>query len=148
MLKIYIDRLLGEKTESIKEMASPALMDIHETELSFSSPIQIEGTAYLAGDHLVLHLSVETEATQPCSICNEPVTSKIILNDFYHTIPLDDFKEAVYNYTEILREAILLEIPQFVECHQGCPEHSSIKPYLRKEETHYPFGDLEQQEKC
>ena len=148
MLKIYIDRLTGEKTESIRESADAALMDIHEKELCFPSPIDIDGTVYLAGDHLVLHLKVETEAIQPCAICNNMVTSRITLDDFYHTVPLDDCKEAVYNYTDVLREAILLEIPQFVECHHGCPEHSAIKPYLCKEKAYYPFGELDQQEKC
>ena len=147
MLKIYIDRLVGEKTEIIREKADPSFLDIHEDELSFSMPIEIEGSSYLAGDHLILHLKAETEATLPCSICNEKVTAKILLDDFYHTALLDDCKEAVYDYSEVLREAILLEVPQFIECPQGCPEHSAIKPYLSKEKTHYPFGELEQQEK-
>jgi hypothetical protein len=148
MLKIYIDRLLGEKTESVREKADASLMDIHEKDLSFPSPIDIEGTAYLAGDHLVLHLKVATEAIQPCSICNSLVKFPITLDDFYHTVPLDDCKESTYNYTEELREAILLEVPQFVQCHDGCPELSAIKPYLCKEKAYYPFGELDQQEKC
>ncbi|MBP9841375.1 MAG: hypothetical protein KBC64_02990 [Simkaniaceae bacterium] len=147
MLKIYIDRLAGEKTEAIQESALAALMDVNEEELRFQVPIEIEGSAYLAGDHLVLHLKVETEATQPCSLCNSEVHSKITLDDFYHTIPLDDCKAPVYDYTEVLREAILLEIPQFAKCHQGCPEHSAIKPYLCKEKAYYPFGEIDQQEK-
>lgn len=150
---IYVDRLKDGQTLKIEENSSPAFLDIHEEELSFPSPVAIRGKAYLAEDHLVLQLDIRTEFVMPCSICNEKVTVPVEIKNFYHVEPLAEIPSHIFDYTELLREDILLQVPPFIECRGGkCPERGNISPYLKKEEksptaakndhVHYPFADL------
>lgn len=141
-LKVYIDRLGGEHEEEICESLSPAFIDVEEKDLQFSKPVQIKGKAYLAEHHLVIHLDIETVALIPCSICNAQVEQKISLKSFYHTEELENIKGQIYDYTNLLREAILLEVPSYVECKGNCPERDRIKNYLHKGEVQFPFADL------
>jgi uncharacterized metal-binding protein YceD (DUF177 family) len=144
--KIYIDRLKAGHTERIEEEISSAFLDVHEKELSFPEPVKINGEAYLADDHLVIHLHMETKVKLPCSICNEPLTLPLVIDDFYHTEPTKELRSPVFDYTDALREAVLLQAPPFAECREGnCPERENINKYL-KEASHpvtYPFQDLD-----
>lgn len=150
---IYVDRLKDGQTLKIEEKSSPEFLDIHEEELSFTDPVSISGKAYLAEDHLVLQLDIRTQFVMPCSICNEKVTLPIEIKNFYHVEPIAEITSHIFDFTELLREDILLQVPPFVECHEGrCPERGTISPYLKKEEktpsskkndhVHYPFADL------
>lgn len=147
--KIYIDQLKDGQSEEIKEKLSPDFLDVNEKDLSFNHPVEIEGEVYLAGADMIMRLDVETIATIPCAICNEPVDVAINLNNFYHTTPLVEIKSGIYNFKEMLRENILLIIPQFAECNGGeCPEREQLKEYLRSEdkdsedEGYKPFAHL------
>lgn len=131
--KIYIDRLKNEETEEISIIAPSEFIDIHEQDLSFPNPVRIHGEAYLADDHLILHLKIETEALIPCKICNGPVCFPLIIDDFYHTEELSSLKSSVFDYTSPLREALLLNLPAFIECNAGsCPERDTLSHYLKK----------------
>ena len=151
-LKIYIDRLRGDQTVKIKETLPPEFMDITDDELAFTDPIQVQGEAYLAEDHLVIHLNMETTARLPCSICNDTVVTPIQIKNIYLTEPLSDIKSSVYDIAEQVRETILLQTPLFTECSEGkCPERENIKKFLKPEEKptdpaeiiHFPFADLD-----
>jgi len=151
--KIYVDRLRDGQVEKIQEVFSSDFLDVHEKELAFDAKVIVNGEAYLAEDALVLHLDLDAQATMPCSICNESTSVPIEVKGFYHLVPLDEIKSGVYDMQEALREAILLETPQFAECHGGaCPQRDVIGKYLRKEslqtkdvedEGYRPFADLE-----
>ncbi len=146
MFKIYADRLQGGQVEKINFQADSDFLDIKETDLTFPKPISIRGETYLADDHLVLHLKAETEVKVPCSICNEAFIIPISLHDFYHTVPLEELKSAIFDFRELLREDLLLQIPQFAECSGGkCPERSSLSKYSAKKEKQdeqFPFSQL------
>ncbi|MCB1107415.1 MAG: hypothetical protein KDK76_04890 [Chlamydiia bacterium] len=142
LLKIYIDRLSNERTEKIEESLSPEFMDVREKDLQFKSPVSIKGKAYLAENHLVIQLSVETNAHIPCLICDEWVEKKLTIKTFYHTEELENIKGQVYDYTNPLREAILLEVPSYVECMENCPKRGELKNYLQKGNDQFPFADL------
>jgi uncharacterized metal-binding protein YceD (DUF177 family) len=130
--KIYIDRLRGGHEEKISETIPPDFLEIHEKDLVFSKPVVISGESYLSGDHLVIKLKIETEASIPCTICNEPTPFPIVLNHFYLTVALDEIKTHVFDCTQEIREAILLQVPPFIECHEGqCPEREVISKYLK-----------------
>ncbi|MCB1109577.1 MAG: hypothetical protein KDK64_01225 [Chlamydiia bacterium] len=141
-LKIYIDRLTGERMERIEEHLGPEVMDVEEKDLQFHAPVALKGKAYLAEDHLIIQLKIETEACMPCAICNEFVKKKIVLKNFYHTEELVNIRGQVYDYSDPLREAILLEIPSYVECLENCPQRDELKNYLKQGNTQFPFKDL------
>ena len=150
-LKIYIDRLQNDHSIEIKETLQPSFLDVNDDELLFEDPIQLKAEAYLADDHLVIQLNIETSAYLPCSICNDSVATPICAKNIFITVPLAEIKGATYDLTDQVRETILLQTPLFTECHQGkCPERELIKKFLKSEEKasklgediNFPFADL------
>lgn len=154
--KIYVDQLRDGEVKAIEEHLPPSFLDIHEDDLAFENEVDVTGEAYLADQELVLHWSIATEAEVACSICNDKVSVPIVIEGAYQSIPLDDIKGAVYDFKDLLREAILLEVPSFVECHEGsCPKRQDFKKYLKQEspeeasgeEGYRPFADLDWDQK-
>lgn len=147
--KIWIDRLKEGQTQKIKALFPPVFLDIAETELQFPFPVEVSGEAYLADMHLLLKFSASTRAVMPCAICNEMIETKLQINDFYHTEPLEEIRDAIFDFAPILREALLSELPKYVECCSGnCPQREAMAPFLRKKpkaepDVHFPFADLE-----
>lgn len=129
--KIYVHRLREGTREKIAEGLDPSFLDIHEADLAFEAPVVIDGTAEVADGTLVLSLSVQTEAQMDCAICSKRCRIDIAIPHFYFTIPLDEIKGAVFDFREMLREAILLELPYRVECDGGCPERANVAQYLK-----------------
>ncbi|MBS4168017.1 hypothetical protein [Parachlamydia sp. AcF125] len=153
LFKVYVDRLKTEDKVDIHETVSSDFLDIHEEALSFKKTVVVGGEAYLAGDELILHLQAEAEAHIPCAICNEDVSVEVHLENFYHAEPLAKIKSGVFDYQELLRESILLETPEFVECEGNCPKRETFKKYLKTKDPsagdgedpdgYQPFSDLE-----
>lgn len=153
---IYVDRLVDDKVEKITCSLCPDFMDIHEKELSFPEPIVASGEVYVASDHLVIHLDVETSTLVPCKMCNELIMKKIHLTHVYHTLPLADLKQPIFDIREVLRENILLESPPYTECDDAkCPNRAQFTQYLENEEqaykasddghSNYPFAHLDEE---
>lgn len=145
--RIYVEQLRDGHREQIKEEVSSDFLDINEETLKFKDNVIIEGEAYLAGDMLILHLVVVAQPVIPCLICNEPVILEVRISDFYHAEPLDDIKSGVFDFRDLIREAILLETPAFAECEGSCPQRKEISKYLKdsekvEEEGYNPFQDL------
>ena len=154
LFKIYVEQLREGSVEEIEESFSPEFLDVHERDLSFKVPVKIAGQAYLADEMLVLHFDIQTVATLPCLVCNAPVAVKIAIKGFYHAVPLNEIKNGVFNFRDILRETILLETPLLAECHQGqCAQRQVLQKYFKKdnvpgvtesdEEGYKPFADLD-----
>lgn len=152
--KIYVEQLRDGHSEKIQETFPPDFLEVNDQDLSFVDPVVIKGEAYLAENMLVLHLDIKTKGTLPCVICSAPVKVPVEIDGFYHAIPIEEIKGAVYNVKEILRETIILETPQRAECHQGkCPQRQTLKKYLKEEnpkekgqdnqEGYKPFADLD-----
>lgn len=151
--KIFVEQLRDGSTEEINETFTPDFLEINERDLSFTHPVNVQGQVYLADDMLVFHLDVDTIATIPCAICNNPADVEIKIEGLYHAVPLDEIKGAVYDFREILRETILLEVPILAECGQGkCPQRKSLEKYFKKEsapgseadeEGYKPFAGLD-----
>lgn len=152
-LKIYIDRLKRGQTLKIDERLSPDFLDIDEEDLLFEDSVHLKGETYLANEHLIVHLNVETQACLPCSICNDLVHIPIVIKNIYLSQPLAEIKGAIFDMTNEIRESILLQIPLFTECHNGkCPERENLKQFLKptpKESkndiVHFPFADLDKE---
>ena len=134
--KIFVKRLRDGHDEAIQEVLDPDFIDIHEADLLFKAPVVLQGNASVADEALVLILSVETEAIMPCAICNRPVPIKISIPHCCHTENLSELKGGIFDYKEVLREQILLEIPYKAECNGGdCPERASLAKYLTKKDN-------------
>lgn len=150
--KIYIDRLHDGRETQIHEEFDSDFLEIREKDLTFQNNVKVDGTAYLADDQLIIHWSISAGALIPCSICNQSVPVEIKLTNLYSNVPLSEIKGAVYNFKQLLREIILLEVPSFTECNQGrCPKRKEFAKYLKdtsstiakEEDGHRPFADLE-----
>lgn len=150
--KILIDRLKGGQTLKIEESLDPAVLGPNEPELHFNQKVIVKGEAYLTDAHLIIHLKASTSALMPCAVCNEMIKTDLKVDNFYHTEPIEDIPSAVFDYSEALREALLIELPRTVECNGGkCPERGIIAPFLRAETradktTHFPFADMDKLE--
>lgn len=151
VFKIYIDQLRNGHEEEIHETLDPSFLEIQEDDLVFDQPVQLDGEAYLAEHELVFHWDIRTEAVIPCSICNEPVRVPIHIHKFYCSEQTREIKSGIYNFKDLLRETVLLEVPPFAECEGGhCPKRLQFQKYLKEapedpneEEGYHPFADLE-----
>lgn len=149
--KIYIDQLRGGKETEIHEELDPEFLDICEPDLTFEKKIKLDGRAYLAENELVLNWTINAEALIACLICSQKVPVDIEIDHAYESVPLTEIRSGIYNFKEILREAILLELPAFAECNQGnCPKRKEYAKYLKEpspgssdKEGHRPFADLD-----
>lgn len=149
-LKIYVDRLKDGHVEKINEKLLPNFIGIEDENLLFIDPVDINGEAYLADDRLVVHLNLLTYARSPCIVCNREVAIKLAVANYYHTEEIKNIKGAVFDLSDLLREMILLEVPQFVECRDGkCPERKQLEPFLKKSDSikedqreYHPFDQL------
>ncbi|MCC6127797.1 MAG: hypothetical protein IT584_01160, partial [Chlamydiae bacterium] len=140
----------GGLTEAIDAALDPSFLDVQEAELLFPSPVLLKGEVYLTDEHLIIHLKASTKTVRPCAICNEATTTDLCVSNFYHTEMIQDIPSAVFDFREVLREALLIELPLVVECSSGkCPERKSIAPFMKSKErsentTYFPFTDLDQ----
>ena len=148
--RIYVERLRDGQTETLKESFPSDFLEVHEKDLSFPGPVEIEGEAYIADEMLILHMDIKAAALIPCIICSEPVQVEIAIPGFYHAVPLAEIKTGVYSFMELLREIVLLETPSLAECRAGkCPQRQELQKYFKKEpskgledEGYHPFNVL------
>lgn len=147
--KIWIDRLKNGQTQRIAETLDPSFFEIKEEELQFHAPVQVKGEAYITEDELILHLNASTLARMPCAICNKMIDAPLKIENFYHAEPISNIRDAIFDFREALREALLIELPKYIECQGGkCPERSTLLPYMRGENrkdktTYFPFSGLD-----
>lgn len=151
--EIVIDAKEIHKNGKVKfsEEISPKFLELSgEDELGCGSPVVVKGEAYVVDKSLILTISVRTEVTLPCSICNSPVQVALKLENLYHVEPISHIRDGMYRLNPFLREAILLEAPAYAECCEGnCPERGEISSYLVEEkeaDRYHPFESLKIQE--
>jgi uncharacterized metal-binding protein YceD (DUF177 family) len=142
--KIFVDRLADGSRENIELSSEPHFMDLSESELKFPEPVEVEGHAYVSDQSLFLHLSARTSACLPCSICNQMTQVPLEISDYIHVESVAEIKGKVYDFSPVIREALLLELPHTAECDSGkCPERERLKDYFSKSGGDYnPFQDL------
>ena len=144
-LKIYVEQLKDGQKETFKGKISSDFLP-KEKDLFFEKEVSLSGEAYVAGDHLLIKLAAKAIAFIPCCICNEPTEVSLTLSDFYHAEPLEEIS-SVFDFSELLRTDLLLQLPKFVECQGNCPERKNIKKYLKEEtaqssNVNFPFAGL------
>lgn len=147
-LKFFLNDLEKGATKKFCGAYSPEFMELEESELSFSKDIELNVTAYLADQDLVLNVNAAAWAQMPCRICNQEAEVLISVNNHYHTQPKSEIKNGVVHVgKDVVRELILLGVPHFAECEGSCPQREGLKPYsreqkVREEEAYRPFANL------
>lgn len=130
--------------------APAALLGLEEEEVIPLETIKISGRAYLLEKDLIAHFSAETKVKMPCAICNEWVTVPLQVNEAVQTIPTSEVGFDGYDLSPLIREELVLALPQFVECNEGnCPKRKELKKSRAKssnnqesEEGYHPFAGL------
>lgn len=147
---LYIDRLKNGESETFSSDVAADFLDCSEKELVFENPVSIKGEAYVANEHLVIHLDVATTVKMPCSICNQMIEYPLSIKNFYHTQEMEKCFSSTYDFRKALREQLLIELPQYVECKGGCSSREEVKKYLKKdtssteEPPYFPFSVLDE----
>lgn len=143
---IYLDRLSQGREQLIEAQLSPEFMDIEDKELFFDVPISVDGRAYLAEDELIMQIDVETVARVHCAICNELTDFKLSLDKVYLTKEIRAIQGVIFDFRDLVREEILLNIPHLVECQGNCPKRQELGVYIKEEAseegTFRPFEGL------
>lgn len=130
-MAIYPDRLQGGASQSLDGEYDPSLLGVEVEGVVFDSPLKLQGKAYLAGDHLVLHYDLAIEFKMPCSVCNREVVKTLVLQGLYSTFELKDIPHRVWDFAPTVRESILLELPARVECEGSCPHRQEMQAFLK-----------------
>lgn len=145
IFKIYIDRLKTKEAEEFDIKVDPSFLKANESELTFNKLVEVKGKTYLAQNDLVIDLNAKAYYNMPCSICNELAENFLEIEHFIKVVELSSIKDAVFDFSSILRDEILLQLPQFIECNFGnCSKRNEIKQYFKKDnEKHFPFQDIE-----
>ncbi|MGR3912258.1 MAG: hypothetical protein QRY71_02970 [Candidatus Rhabdochlamydia sp.] len=145
-LKIFTDRLKEGEEELIKLTLPGAFLGIEEEDLLTLNPIVIQGKAYCVDPILMISLQVSTQVSIPCSICNQLTPVNLDHSDISFSIPLEDISSTIFDYSEMLREELVMMIPQFVECSSGnCPHRAVLNQYVKKDlppPDNFPFAEL------
>ncbi len=145
---VCIDHLRGGAVQKIDTSLSSEFLDIHEADLTFKDTVKISGEAYVTDEELVLHLNASTSMEMPCCVCNRFISLPLAIKGYYYTEPLTDIKDPLFDIRNVLREALLVELPKIAECKGNCPERETIAPFLRKNTksdaptNYFPFNDL------
>ncbi len=141
--KIYLASFKEGARERIEGSASPTFLDIQEKNLKFLEQVSIQIDVELTKEHLILYPSLKTEAWIPCAICNQDIPVVVTVSQFCHMENRKEIFGGFLDIRELLREALLLEVPQIAECKEGCPERVALAKYLtKKKEGNLPFQDL------
>lgn len=130
---VYVERLKEGGEESLSGSYAPTFLNIEEEGLSFLDPVELLGKAYVMGDHLLLSLAIKTQATMPCLLCNSPMRLPLSIAKFHHAEALAEIRSGIFDFTELVREAILLEVPIVTECNGGnCPEREAASLFFKR----------------
>jgi uncharacterized metal-binding protein YceD (DUF177 family) len=131
--KIYVDRISNEKEELINESFSPDFLSVKEEDLRFKKELTVEGRAYLVDKELLLELDVRATVEKPCAVCNKWGELEVALSPLIHAEPLSSARSGIFDFSTLLREELLLQIPRFWKCNNGhCPQEEGLSKYFAK----------------
>lgn len=144
-IKIFIDRLLNEGEFSQKGTLEGDILELKEGEgKAFNLCYDLK--AYITDGHLLITFDTSCDITRACKICNENTSVSIKLKKQTHSEPIEEIKKGAYEASVCIRDAILLALPEFVECGGNCPEREFVKKFLKSQnsqaETYQPFQGL------
>ena len=118
-LKVYVARVSRDGDE-----LSGALDDaIYALDDEFLKPfggLRYELGVQLFGSELLVRGKLEQDFEAACSRCGKDFDFTVKVPDFTASFATDDKTEFV-DLTSELRESILLALPTYPVCHEGCP---------------------------
>jgi len=134
-LTVNVQRLksLSDGKEELLAAVLPSTcIGVSDSEMHFEAPIEVEGKAYLAGEELIVQLSIATEVLQPCCICNTWTTHPLNLKKLILHIDAEEMRGDQIDLLPVVREEVLLAVDAYVECSDsGCPERDHLRHYLK-----------------
>ena len=118
-------RLVGSKTFAYE--LTPDELDITDTDLKVTAPIQLEGVVENAGGVILLKADVKTEIERTCGRClkvfTEPLAAQVVEKlAGAENIENDAFiyESDLLDITEPVRESLLLAVPLQSLCREDC----------------------------
>lgn len=128
---LFLDDLSREEEVSLAFELDPSFLDLTEKdEAQPSKPIVAQGTASLVGEFICLNLDVQCSFMLPCALCNEKFEYEVSAS-IEHQEPVENIKQRKWDFTDLVREAILLEVPFFPQCGgETCRHRDEIQKYL------------------
>ncbi len=144
---IHIDRLRDGEEEELACVLDPVFLDLKDDpDLSCTKPIDVSGATYIAGDFLIVELSCEVEFSIRCAVCSEMFPYIVTLDHVRFEKPLEEIRGKVFDFQDLLREEILVQIPHFALCGgYSCKNRKQVEKFLAKEkqeDVFRPFQDL------
>ena len=136
LFAIYVDRLRSGQSYSFSLSPPANFLDVDEKECFFRGEVQIDGEAYLAQSDLIIAFTATAECWLPCAVCNQMTPSSLFTGQVTEVVSSEEIHGGVYSFNELVREAIVVQIPTSVECGgRGlCPERKEMERYLHKED--------------
>jgi len=147
-LLIFLENLKNGDIQKFEMSISPQFLEVNEPDLLFDHVVQVSGEAYLADVNLIFCFEASTIGKMPCAICNQMIPFSLKVQDYYHTEELVKIKNGQFDGSEIIRAALLIELPKKIECLGGCLERANLAPYLhdklnqKPDQIHFPFTNL------
>lgn len=149
-LPIYIERLRQGRVHEITETIDPKQLDLFDDEIIAAKDVVVEGEAYLADPYLLVKLTLKSEFTLLCSVCNEPFSFPVEVVHILHEAPLDEITDSIFDLLPLIRETILLEVPFYPLCSgTTCRNRTEIEKFFKKQtganevdERYKPFENL------
>lgn len=133
---INIDRLRKKGNLSLNMAVPSNFLEIEGDELQFGAQVDIQGEAYIVDDRLIFHLDLIIPAIVACTICNGDAHRTVKINNLYHIEEISELKSPIFDFSTVLRQEILLEVPKFAECRDGnCPQRETFKAYLGQKKS-------------
>lgn len=128
---LNVDLLRKEGAKDLDMSIESGRLQLDHQDAKFGPKVQLKGQAYLVDDRLILNLNVSTHAILPCTICNGEAEKLVEITNLYHVEELKNMKTTLFDFSEILKQEIFLEVPKYAECANGnCPERESMNHYL------------------
>lgn len=132
IFSIYIDRLRDGKEEELHVTTSSQEIGVTIEDDTRILDVECSGTAYLSSDYLILSLAISYAFNATCRKCNELSKEKRELPMQSYTLLLESIRGSVYNYNSVIREAILLDIPEYTECREeNLAQCNEILAYIK-----------------
>lgn len=142
-LTIYIDRLREGVEAPLEAVVSVNAIDLGDADTTLIQDVHVHGVAYVADQHLIVRLSLETAFEKPCKICNEKVPLHLKASDMYWMRELGEISGAIVDGNTIVREFLIAEMPSFVECNNGnCLQREEVEKFSHHRLNYRPFEDL------
>lgn len=111
---------IGENGYSVSGEEPGELLELeHDPVARAAGPIQYELTVERAGGELVVRGQVEAPLTLRCSRCAHFFSTTVRVSSFLHAYEWAENPESL-DVSADVREDLLLEIPGFPLCHDGC----------------------------